>query len=431
MIGNLYIATEKDKAEVRERERRRQIELERQARIFNPRIRKIGVDVNALQSQIYEKKVKEEAERNFENAFDRQMLKDNQLAEVLNQRENEERQRISNNINEYRKTFQNQIDSREYDLNDPNILKKQLPPRSTDEDVGLPSGQKFEGEDLYCEERTKIMREQCSSWLQQQIHEKQAKDAEQKAAERAYKQAIIARDQRALQLELIERDCKKQLESANAHYNKILAEEKSNKITNDLNNENEDNLAEMYNTLSSDLMTENPNTARSVFGPHRSITYMYKGMSPEEKYTIRMIQLNQIAEHKVSILYNMKIFQNDGSGAELVASPLKLALLPSSIHGFSAAFVLRFTNLCQEFAQLEADKKLDNDWENIVINMSNLSALSDTENQKKRRTMAMKVKEENLMLSKQQKDKKAYYDKIVYRNEPTDEYFSKFNTSSR
>lgn len=68
-----------------------------------------------------------------------------------------------------------------------------------------------------------------------------------------------------------------------------------------MQNEKEDELAEIYNTLSSDLLTENPFAAKSVFGPHRSITYMYKGMSPEEKAAIRKMQLDQIAEQQVCI----------------------------------------------------------------------------------------------------------------------------------
>lgn len=43
MIGNFNIVTEKDIIEAREREKRRQAELERQQRIFNPKTRKIGV----------------------------------------------------------------------------------------------------------------------------------------------------------------------------------------------------------------------------------------------------------------------------------------------------------------------------------------------------------------------------------------------------
>lgn len=46
-------------------------------------------------------------------------------------------------------------------------------------------------------------------------------------------------------------------------------------------------------------MLENPNAAKSVYGPHRSINYMYKGMSQEEKDYYKNQQLNQIAEKKV------------------------------------------------------------------------------------------------------------------------------------
>lgn len=41
----------------------------------------------------------------------------------------QDRRRINEEINEYRKKFQRKEDRREYDLNDPEGLKKQLAPR--------------------------------------------------------------------------------------------------------------------------------------------------------------------------------------------------------------------------------------------------------------------------------------------------------------
>lgn len=46
-------------------------------------------------------------------------------------------------IDEFRQKYQRKEDSREYDLNDPNSLKMQMPPRASDgEPVGLSSAQK-------------------------------------------------------------------------------------------------------------------------------------------------------------------------------------------------------------------------------------------------------------------------------------------------
>lgn len=57
----------------------------------------------------------------------------------------QERRRIGAEIDEFRSKYQRPEDRREYDLNDPDVLKKQLPPRASDgEPVGLSSAQKYE-----------------------------------------------------------------------------------------------------------------------------------------------------------------------------------------------------------------------------------------------------------------------------------------------
>lgn len=71
--------------------------------------------------------------------------------------------------------------------------------------------------------------------------------------------------------------------------------------------EKEDNLAEMYNMMTSDMMTENPDVAKSNLGASRQIGYMYKGMTAEEKEAVMQAQLSQIAEMKVQIFQNFPL----------------------------------------------------------------------------------------------------------------------------
>lgn len=60
-------------------------------------------------------------------------------------------------------------------------------------------------------------------------------------------------------------------------------------------------MAEMYNTMMSDMMTENPDVSFSNMGPNRRIGYLYKGMSKEEKAAFRQAQLAQIEDDKVCL----------------------------------------------------------------------------------------------------------------------------------
>lgn len=66
--------------------------------------------------------------------------------------------------------------------------------------------------------------------------------------------------------------------------------------------EYQDNLAEMYNTLTSDIMTENKEVSKSNLGPNRQIGYLYKGMTAEEKAAFKAAQLAQIEEAKVRLV---------------------------------------------------------------------------------------------------------------------------------
>lgn len=70
-----------------------------------------------------------------------------------------------------------------------------------------------------------------------------------------------------------------------------------------LKREHEDSLAEMYNFMTSDMLTENPDVSQSNLGPNRRIGYLYKGMTAEEREQVRKYQLAQIEEAKVRFIY--------------------------------------------------------------------------------------------------------------------------------
>ncbi|KAJ8969452.1 hypothetical protein NQ317_014600 [Molorchus minor] len=223
---NFQLTTDRDRREAAALEQRKQFEEERKKRIFNPRQRLIGVDLNILERQIEEKRQRDLEQKNIDRIFEEQRIKDDEVALALERKEQAERQKIVTEISNFRKNYQKFEDRREYDLNDPNLIKKQIPPRLYDEDprLGMSSCQKFEGEDLQNEQRSKIQREEVKAWLDQQVMEKNS--IEQKEAEDAYKAAIIARDQRALELDRMEKECRKKLQEACVRFNKALADEK-------------------------------------------------------------------------------------------------------------------------------------------------------------------------------------------------------------
>ncbi|XP_028172904.1 RIB43A-like with coiled-coils protein 2 [Ostrinia furnacalis] len=377
----LQIANERDRKEAQNRERRRQCELERRSRIFNARNRKIGVDLPFLERQVVEKRAERDEQKRRDLAFAQQMIKDSNVAVVLEAREKEERRRINMEIDAFRSKYQRPEDRREYDLNDPDVLKKQLPPRASDgEPVGMSSAQKFEGEDLDYEERKKIMAAQKNAWLEQQVQERKSAQEERKAAEAAYMMAIKARDARAGELDKLERECRYRLGQANLRYNEALASEKKQLEQIMKEQEEADNTAEMYNNLTSDMLTENPDVAKSALGKDRAIGFMYKGMNQEELKKFYAAQKEQMAAAK---------------------------------------------------AKREAQEKMEAEWQALAKSIQREVARLDIEDQRKRRDIARQLLEENQLLALQQKEKEKYYREVVNNNTPTDDYYSQFNTTTR
>lgn len=81
---------------------------------------------------------------------------------------------------------------------------------------------RFEGEDCNKMQRLKEQKEQMQSWVMQQMNERRAAEKESRDAEKAYQDAVVARDKRAIALELMEEECRRRLREATAKFNKAL-----------------------------------------------------------------------------------------------------------------------------------------------------------------------------------------------------------------
>lgn len=192
---------------------------------------------------------------------------------------------------------------------------------------------RFIGEDLSNCDRQKLQRDQQKLWLDQQMQEKIQANFERMQLEKNIQAAMLARDERARELEDTEKNNRRKLLAANAKYNLELvrrcrlvwfnewaliyckipqASERESKRIQEQREQEEDNLAEMYNLLSSDMLTENKSSANSSFGINRKITANYRGMTDEECDEILRTQKAQQVELNVSrvgevgiIIYSM------------------------------------------------------------------------------------------------------------------------------
>ncbi|KAF5398829.1 RIB43A domain with coiled coils 1 [Paragonimus heterotremus] len=363
-------------------EARRQREQERQARIFNARTRIIGIDEQSLKQQIEERKEQEKREKLRDQAYYSDANRNDKIACILQRRQEQDIREINRSLNEFRALHQQPNSRREFDLYDPEALKKDRPARVSDDDprCGVSSIQKFEGEDLNSQARNQYQREQMQNWFERQIEERKRAEAAQKEAERLNGLKRRELDQRACELAKAEEECRRAINVAVQRFNAALKTEQEQRKLMKSKQEQDDNMTEICNAIYSDLLTENPAQAISAFGPNRYVADRYKGMSPEQIAEIHKKQQEQIEEKE----------------------------------------------------RLKAEEKArDAEWDEQRVKSARLGILLEREIERSKKEIQKRMAEENLKLTLDQKAFQKYLDSEVYTNQPTADYFTQFNTTSR
>ncbi|KAK3794035.1 hypothetical protein RRG08_028467 [Elysia crispata] len=363
-------------------ERRRAQEDERKTRIFNAKTRQIGVDRQAIEQQMFDKKQMEEYERKRHEAFAADALRNDRIATMLQTRQERDQRALNEALNEFRALHQQPSSRREWDLYDPDYLKKDKPARVHDDDprCGISSIQKFDGEDLNSKARKKFQNEQARSWHEQQMRERDQAKRSQEAADRLYNLKQQELDQRAMDLQKAEEDCRRAINMATADYNKALNNEQMERSRLKEQQDLDDKMTEIANNVFGDVLTENPAVAQSAFGPHRVITDRWKGMSPEQLEEIRKQQARQMAENE----------------------------------------------------RLRQEEELRNrEHERQASANARAALLIERELERKRRDIQKAQADENRRLAAEQKAHLDFLNKEVYTNPPTAAYFMQFNTTTR
>ena len=109
------------------------------------------------------------------------MKRTNQILELMDDQVSHDRHSQRLELDTYRKHFQKTHERRDFDLYDPNALKKDLPARVDDNDArcGISGMQRFEGEDLAYKERINLQKEQMKTWTLDQMYEKERRAQEE------------------------------------------------------------------------------------------------------------------------------------------------------------------------------------------------------------------------------------------------------------
>lgn len=363
-------------------ERRRNMEEMRKSRIFNAKTRIIGVDVQALDQQVQDRKQMEERERRRKEAYAADAVRFDLITCLLQKRQEHDIHELNRAMNEFRYLHQQPSQRREWDLYDPEGLKKDKPARVSDDDprCTISGLQKFDGEDLNNKARAKFQREQLREWSNQQQRERRQADDNQKKADRLYELKARELDQRAMELQKAEEECRRAINVATKDYNQALARETDARSNLKKQQELDDNATEQANHIYGDFLTENPAVAQSAFGPHRVITDRWKGMSPEELSEVWRMQEKQRQE-------NMRL--------------------------------------------KDEEKRRDEEWARQANAHARAGELIERQKQRTEAEIRKQMLDENARLAQEQKSYQNFLDRQVYTNEPTSAYFLQFNTTTR
>uniref|UniRef100_A0A8D0ICN6 RIB43A-like with coiled-coils protein 1 n=1 Tax=Sus scrofa TaxID=9823 RepID=A0A8D0ICN6_PIG len=141
--------------------------------------------------------------------------------------------------------------------------------------------------------RTRVMGVDVEA-LNSQVEERKLQEATEQSKKAAYdmlnNQLRLAMDMRAAQMAKLEESCRMAMMSAMANANKFQVAEVAERQRREHQCQQEANLTEIQNQITSDLLTENPQVAQNPVAPHRVLPYCWKGMTPEQRAAIRKVQ---------------------------------------------------------------------------------------------------------------------------------------------
>eukprot|EP00933_Yihiella_yeosuensis_P034104 TRINITY_DN2764_c1_g2_i1.p1 TRINITY_DN2764_c1_g2~~TRINITY_DN2764_c1_g2_i1.p1 ORF type:complete len:438 (-),score=123.57 TRINITY_DN2764_c1_g2_i1:110-1423(-) len=288
----------------REVTRRRELELQRRARIFDAKRRTIGVDKEALDQQCADKERQRHIDRMHRHdgnqealELDRQLkLIEAQKAGMLRAAEKEAR--------EYSFAHLSKEQADTFDLNDPKALQKSKPMRVGDNDprCGPASCLKFGGEDLMKDERVRQQHLQQANFIEQQRFEK-AMMAEDGGADSAAAKEMNSMIALRNEMEAEEKAMRKALQKNQQDTNLYAAAENTERKAALIEDEMYRDMAELAHNARDPFLQE---TVQQYTACGRTRKSEFKGATREQKIQGRML-LEQQADEKRSHVNDDKI----------------------------------------------------------------------------------------------------------------------------
>jgi len=359
--------------------RRREFEAARRHRIFDAKRRMIGVDKQALDDQVVEKAQLNEIEKKMDHAYDGMALNIDKQLKLLEL----EKTRIKREMEKEAKEFSIQNlhlgNRREFDLNDPDAKKKDVPARIGDNDprCGPASIQQFGGEDLMKRQREKQQQKSQASWIEQQIFEKTMEKQAVQVESDEFAGQVEGITLLRTEIEQKEEGLRKELQMAQQLHNLHKARENEGIRKMGAVQDNHLNAKEMEHHAVDPFLNETIPYHNANGKIKRD---MYKGSNRGERVEVAILQKSQV-EEKAQAKY-------------------------AGMHD-DAAFESQIEMTRRQLVALEREK------------------------QRTRRLMAEQMAQENRKAHLEQYDRQKHLATNVYTNQPDDHFFAQFGTNTR
>merc|ERR1719478_1113306 len=177
--------------------KKRQEELARRNKLLDTRRFRTGVPHDVLNEQIAEKSAIAANVKAVDDYHDRYRVVSDQVAQVCENIRHEATAERQKACTAYSLENCRKEQRREYDLSDPNLIKRERPTRDGDNDprLGPSSIQNFEGEDFLAQVRKKEQGASTREWLAYQIAQKKAVQEQEKEADRLHDEAMMTANQ--------------------------------------------------------------------------------------------------------------------------------------------------------------------------------------------------------------------------------------------
>ncbi|KAF3696855.1 RIB43A-like with coiled-coils protein 1 [Channa argus] len=288
-------------------ERRRSAEKVRKARIFNTRLRVMGLDLDTLNQQVEEKKHQQNMDRQRDIAFDTLRTYHDDLLLQQDIDEIEKRNALHMDLTQYWATHQRVEDSRDADLNcNPNGALSITVPEAK---LGPASMQIFQGEGFGAEQMKREQMKNTERDLRAQKEDNERRHMGIKHRDLLASKELMHQDLKKVQQAALEEEYKIATRIALDNYNQALAAEQAQKLKEQQRREEQENLAEVWHTLMSDMMTECAEAAEGAAGGGRVVTDRWKGMSPEQLSAIQKEREAQCLQRQSGVPEQGSIYQ--------------------------------------------------------------------------------------------------------------------------